>query len=72
MSMQGEDRAELYGIVREAIDKYGHAQVSRCISEANNWGRVDGFVVTTDNMHLFRQFRNTNFSADNLVEEATK
>lgn len=52
-------RIELHRIVLEAIDKHGEPMVVKAIDGANLRGEVDGHIVTTHNMHLFRQFRNS-------------
>lgn len=52
-------RIELHRIVLEAIDKYGEPMVVKAIDGANLRGQVDGRIVTSGNMHLFRQFRNS-------------
>jgi hypothetical protein len=68
------DRAELCRIVRAYIDpkRPGHKpkQVWQIIEAAHN-GRPDGYLVTSDNMWLFRQYRNSvTGSPQDLIDEA--
>jgi hypothetical protein len=59
--MTNEDKAKLFRIVRDRLNcgkligKRKHVETA--IYDAHN-GRPDGFLVTTSNMHLFRQYRN--------------
>ena len=60
--MTDEDKAKLYRIVRDRLEcgrlcgKRKHVESS--ILAAHN-GRPDGLLVTTSNMYLFRQYRNS-------------
>lgn len=70
MAMTDDKRQELLAIVREALDKYGDKEVLDCIGQTNINGGSDGFVVTPENLYLFRQYRNTYGSGVDLVREA--
>lgn len=70
MAMTDDNRQELLGIVRAALDKYGQKEVLDCIGQTNINGGTDGFVVTADNIHLYRQYRNTYGPGVDLVREA--
>lgn len=72
--MRDKDREELCRIVREYIDprRPGHKprQVRDIIYAAHN-GRPDGFLVTMDNMWLFRQYRNSiSCNPQDMIDEA--
>ncbi len=72
--MREVDRAELCRIVRGYIDpkRPGHKpkQVWQIIHAAHN-GRPDGFLVTNDNMWLFRQYRNSiSCNPQDMIDEA--
>jgi hypothetical protein len=60
--MTDEDKAKLYRIVRDRLEcgkvwgKRKHVESS--ILAAHN-GRPDDLLVTTSNMYLFRQYRNS-------------
>lgn len=61
--MTDEDKRELYRIVRDKLNSGGLASkrkhVESAIFGAHN-GRLDGqTLVTTHNLHLFRQYRNS-------------
>lgn len=55
--MNEKNKTELFAIVAEAVIEQGLESVVRKI-QACNMGNLDGYVVTNDNLHLFRQFRN--------------
>lgn len=61
--MTDQDKAELYRIVRKRLAGGGASLASKRkhvesdISDAHN-GRPDGYFVTSDNLSLFRQYRN--------------
>lgn len=59
--MQTEDKHRLFRIVLEELSRHAvrraRKRVGDAIFAAHN-GRPDGFLVTTDNMWLFRQYRN--------------
>lgn len=78
--MKEENRAELLTIIREFIVKYetrpgrapGSAEgvLAMKIQDAH-FGSPDGWLVTMENMHLFRQYRNSvSPNAWTLVGEA--
>jgi sugar lactone lactonase YvrE len=72
--MTDNDRQLLLRIVWDRLNcgKQGGKQrhVEQAIFDAHN-GRPDGFLVTTDNMWLFRQYRNSvSPSPKQLVHEA--
>lgn len=70
--MDKEDQVELFDIVRDAVDTYGRELTIRAISDSH-MGRLDGRVVTPDNLHLFRRYRNTvTPSGVALMKEATR
>ena len=56
--MSPENRAALMVIVKEALANHPLQRVERVIYECHN-GRLDGRIVTRNNLHLFRQYRNT-------------
>jgi hypothetical protein len=56
--MRDEDKADLFRLVLERLDNGRRGAVSQSIYDAHN-GRPDGLLVTTDNMWLFRQYRNS-------------
>ena len=60
--MTDENKGKLFRIVRDRLNcgKQGgkRKHVEAAIYDAHN-GRPDGFLVTTDNMYLFRQYRNS-------------
>jgi hypothetical protein len=71
--MTGADKAELYRLVRGWVLTPGYPtrkRVKECIQDAH-FGRPDGYLVTTDNQWMFRQYRNSvSPIADQLVREA--
>lgn len=72
--MTDEDKAKLFVIIRDHLNSnhgpYIRKAVEHRITEAHN-GRPDGRFVTTDNMYLFRQYRNSvSPSAANMVDAA--
>lgn len=72
--MREVDRAELCRIVKAYIDpkRPGHKprQVWQIIEAAHN-GRPDGYLVTTANMSLFRQYRNSvSPNPQDMIDEA--
>jgi hypothetical protein len=74
MLMREVDRAKLCRIVKAYIDpkRPGHKpkQVWSIILAAHN-GRPDGFLVTTKNMSLFRQYRNSiSCNPQDIIDEA--
>lgn len=61
---------ELRATVLAAIDKYGENLVINRIEACHN-GRLDGYVVTNENLHLFRVYRNSvSGSGRRMVDEA--
>lgn len=61
--MTDEDKRELYRIIRDRLNGSGlsskRKHVESAIFAAHN-GRLDGqTLVTTRNLHLFRQYRNS-------------
>jgi hypothetical protein len=72
--MTNEDKAKLFVIIRDHLNRnhgpYIRKAVEGRITEAHN-GRPDGHLVTTDNMYLFRQYRNSvSPSATHMVDAA--
>jgi hypothetical protein len=68
--------AELYRIVLAELDRVtttkrgGRKRIWNAIYAAHN-GRPDGFLVNTDNMGLFRQYRNNvSPNPDHLIDAA--
>jgi hypothetical protein len=55
--MNEKTKTELLTIVAKAIIEQGLESVARKI-QACNMGNLDGSLVTNENLHLFRQFRN--------------
>jgi hypothetical protein len=70
MAMTDADRSELMNIVLNAIDANGFEMVRECIAFSNLSGQVDGTVVTDENLHLFRQYRNSYGPTHVLIDEA--
>ena len=56
--MTRESEIELYETVMSHINTYGEQSAMRAIWDAHN-GRPDGWLVTNENLHLFRQYRNS-------------
>lgn len=56
--MDAEGSQELFRLVREHIAKHGQSLTEYRIYKAHN-GNPDGRLVTNENLHLFRQFRNS-------------
>jgi len=60
--MTDEDKGKLFRIVRDRLNcgksYYKRKHIESAIFAAHN-GRPDGLLVTTDNMYLFRQYRNS-------------
>ncbi len=50
--------AALFPIVREALADYSEREVTQAIRRAHMAGAADGDIVTRENLHLFRQYRN--------------
>ena len=71
--MTGADKAELYRLVRGWVLTPGYPTrklVKECMQDAH-FGRPDGYLVTTDNQWMFRQYRNSvSPNVDQLVREA--
>ena len=59
--MKTADKHKLFRIVIQSLNAqrscYGPQIVESMIRHAHN-GRIEGFMVTTDNLYLFRQYRN--------------
>lgn len=55
--MNEENKTELFTIVSKAVIEQGLEPIARKI-QACNMGNLDGSLVTNENLHLFRQFRN--------------
>lgn len=60
--MQDPEYRELMKLVLGWVDEHGEDFVSNVITRAH-LGSPDGWLVTTSNMHLLRQYRNS-MSAD--------
>ena len=70
--MTPESRTELLIIVNAAITDNEVSVVANSIMDAN-LGRPDGWIVTDDNLHLFRQYRNSvSANPNDLIREATE
>ena len=58
--MTTADKHKLFRIVIQSLNaqrsRYGRQIVESMIRHAHN-GRIEGFMVTADNLHLFRQYR---------------
>ena len=63
------DKQELYRLVLDHMEKYGQSLTETRIYAAHD-GRPDGELVTNDNLHLFRQFRNTISGAPRVMVHA--
>ena len=55
--MNEKNKTELFTIVSKAVIEQGLEPIARKI-QACNMGNLDGSLVTNENLHLFRQFRN--------------
>ena len=55
--MTKENQHELFEIVLASVNQRGREVTEKRIWDAH-MGSPDGWVVTMDNMHLFRQYRN--------------
>ena len=65
-------RAELISLVREWLDDSEEWCVRNAIANAHV-GRPDGVIVTSDNQHLFRQYRNSvSAEAQDIIDEAKR
>lgn len=76
--MADEWKADLFRIVRAELDRVtskkrgGRKRIWDAIYAAHN-GRPDGYLVTTDNMGLFRLYRNNvSPNPDHLIDAALK
>lgn len=72
MAMNDGTRQELMQYLREVLarPKVTKEYVADMIWDAHN-GRPDGYIVTNDNLHLFRQYRNSVSSDPTvMIEEA--
>lgn len=72
--MRDEDKSKLFRIVLARLDNGRlsgtRGAVSQSIYDAHN-GRPDGLLVTTENMWLFRQYRNqVSPSPSHLIDSA--
>lgn len=72
--MREEDKQRLYQLVLDELalhrSKHARRMVEDAIFAAHN-GRPDGYLVTADNMWLFRQYRNSvSPSPKHLVDAA--
>ena len=68
--MNEENKIELFSIVSKGVVEQGLESVVRKI-QACNMGNLDGSLVTNENLHLFRQFRNgVSSNAHALVYDA--
>jgi len=56
--MNQRNREALLRVVRDAVVRQGEEATVSLILEAH-LGRPDGVIVQEDNMHLFRQYRNS-------------
>ena len=68
--MKDEDYKALMRLVSGWLNVYGDERVATAIGDAHR-ARPDGDMVTTDNLHLVRQYRNSR-SADpaRLISDA--
>jgi hypothetical protein len=67
--MLEENKKELYALVLAHMERYGQDLTEHRIWDAHD-GRPDGTLVTNDNLHLFRQFRNTISSSPRVMVHA--
>lgn len=56
--MTKESKKELFETVLSHINTYGEESAIRAIWDAHD-GLPDGWLVKNDNLHLFRQYRNS-------------
>ena len=56
--MTEEDKKELFEIVLDSVNRRGREVTEKRIWDAH-MGSPDGWVVTMENMHLFRRYRNS-------------
>ena len=70
--MNEENKKELFSIAIYFAELYDVATVIRAIGKSN-LGNLDGEIVTNENLHLFRQYRNkVSSSPSALVYDAIK
>ena len=70
--MNEENKLELFEIVSKAVIRFVQESIARKI-QACNMGQLDGYVVTNDNLHLFRQYRNqVSVDAHALIYDAVR
>ena len=68
--MSEVNRVALMRLVSEWLNVYGDERVADAIGCAHR-ARPDGDMVTTDNLHLVRQYRNTRSSVPaDLINDA--
>jgi len=69
-TMTPQAREQLHTLIREALATYSEEHLTQLIADAHN-GHPDGHVITNENLHLLRQYRNTiNPSPYALITEA--
>ena len=56
--MTEEDKKELFEIVLDSVNRRGREVTEKRIWDAH-MGSPDGWVVSMENMHLFRRYRNS-------------
>ena len=62
--------SELSNIIKEAQSDYSITEMNQIITLCHLYGRVEGFI-NSENLHLFRQYRNTNsVDAQHLIDQA--
>lgn len=70
--MQEPERKELMRLVSGWLNEHGDEFVANIIIDAH-LGRPDGWLVTRDNLHLLRQYRNSvSGNAQDMINEALK
>ena len=61
---------QLANIIKEAQSDYSATEMNQIITLCHLYGKVEGFI-NSDNLHLFRQYRNTNsVDAQHLIDQA--
>lgn len=64
--------AELFALVNDLRSQHDDHYLATCIQNCHN-GKLDGRIVTNDNLHLFRRFRNdVNLGSGSAVEMLDK
>ena len=70
--MDEENKRALFQIVKHFAERYDVETVIRSVNKSH-LGNLDGEIVTNENLHLFRQYRNrVSNAASALVYDALR